>query len=182
MNNFLIVVCLFFLNSSIYLSQNKLAVLIANQNYQNISSLKTPFNEIDKLESFFKSNDYQTMVYKDINLFDFNQIIDRIQDSMDYNGTIYFHYAGHGLQIDNENLIVPTSINSDPLDTYELKRKCIKLQDLIDALYNLNNRKSVRSIICLDACRNNPFKELDHELKPGLSSINRIPNQSAIVP
>ena len=181
MNKFLIIVCLFFLSTSFYFSQNKLAVLIANQNYQNISSLKTPYSEIDSLESLFHFFGYKTLVYKDVNLSDFNGIIDSIQKNVEYNGTVYFHYAGHGLQIDNENLIVPASINKDPLDQFELKRKCIRVQDLIDALFNLNKHKNSKSIICLDACRNNPFKEIEHEIKPGLSSINRIPNQSAIV-
>jgi len=173
----------FLFHSTIVLGQEKIAILIANQNYEHIPSLKTPINEIDSIASICESYNFKTFLYKNIEQSDFNNIIDLIQEKTKGQGTVYFHYAGHGVQIDGQNLLVPTSINNDLLDRYELKRKCIRIQDLLDALYNLSNRKSIKSIVCLDACRNNPFQDLEDEMKPGLRKIEtqRLPNQSAIV-
>lgn len=182
MHKIIVVIFFFLTNVIVSFGQEKIAILIANQDYKNITNLKTPINEIDSISRICESYDFKTFVYKNIVKSDFNKIIDLITDTLGEQGTIYFHYSGHGVQIEGQTLIVPSDINKDLADRYELKRKCIEINDLLEALYSMK-KKSIKSIICLDACRNNPFEELEYEMERGLGNVNtiHIPERSALI-
>jgi uncharacterized caspase-like protein len=64
-------------------------------------------------------------------------------------------YAGHGLQIDGENYLVPVDV--DPKREADIPLQAVRLNDLMNTLGALPTRMR---IFMLDACRNNPFPAL----------------------
>ncbi|WP_439358284.1 caspase family protein [Bradyrhizobium sp. DASA03007] len=64
-------------------------------------------------------------------------------------------YAGHGLQIDGENYLVPVDL--DPKREADIPLQGVRLNDLLNTLGALPTRAR---IFMLDACRNNPFPAL----------------------
>ncbi|TQF29848.1 caspase family protein [Bradyrhizobium sp. UNPA324] len=64
-------------------------------------------------------------------------------------------YAGHGLQIDGENYLVPVDL--DPKREADIPLQGVRLNDLLNTLGALPMRAR---IFMLDACRNNPFPAL----------------------
>jgi hypothetical protein len=70
-------------------------------------------------------------------------------------------YAGHGLQIDGENYLVPVDL--DPKREADIPLQGVRLNDLLNTLGALPTRAR---IFMLDACRNNPF--------PALSGAGRL--------
>ena len=65
-------------------------------------------------------------------------------------GLLYF--AGHGVQIDWHNYLLPVDAEFDR--TEDVKAKAVSVQSAIDAFRIAGNRVS---IVVLDACRDNPF-------------------------
>ncbi|MBW7970415.1 caspase family protein [Bradyrhizobium sp. BR 10289] len=64
-------------------------------------------------------------------------------------------YAGHGLQIDGENYLVPVDL--DPKREADIPLQGVRLNDLLNTLGALPTKAR---IFMLDACRNNPFPAL----------------------
>ena len=69
----------------------------------------------------------------------------------------FVYYAGHAIQVNNQNYLLPTNelIDFNYLE-YELKEKAITIQDIT---YWLERNSTKVKIIVLDACRNNPISD-----------------------
>jgi uncharacterized caspase-like protein len=64
-----------------------------------------------------------------------------------------FFYAGHGLQIDGENFLVPADFRAD--DEIAAKYRCYRMDQLRERMERSGTRIN---LIVLDACRDNPFR------------------------
>ena len=68
------------------------------------------------------------------------------------NGIGLFYFAGHGLQLDWRNYMLP--VDAQPRDAGEVPAQAVDVQSVLDAFKTAGNRMN---IIVLDACRDNPF-------------------------
>ena len=82
-------------------------------------------------------------------------------------GVGLFYYAGHGVQLEGENYLVP--INTDVQRLHEIKYQSLNLNQVLDELGEAQNRLN---IVILDACRNNPFTRNTRSFQNGLAPIN----------
>ena len=82
-------------------------------------------------------------------------------------GVGLFYYAGHGVQVDGRNYLIPTdaSIRSE---------KDIELEavDVSRVLREMEDADNPLNIVIMDACRNNPFSRSWRSTNDGLASIN----------
>ena len=76
-------------------------------------------------------------------------------------------YAGHGLQIDGENFLVPVDI--DPRREADIPIQAVRLNDVMNTLTSVPSRMR---ILLLDACRNNPFPDISKTAGGGLAIID----------
>jgi len=174
----LIMVFAFFLISNVY-SQSKIAVLIANQNYLYTSALRTPIAEIDTLEKICRANDYKTIVFKNVPLNNYNLIFDSLEKIIDQEAFVYIHYAGHGVQLDGENYIVP--IDAHPNTIAQAERQCIQVNQFIKLINAYQYSHEIKSLVCIDACRDNPFKEIVGNINIGFRKIDYSPINTGII-
>ena len=65
---------------------------------------------------------------------------------------VVFYYAGHGVQLDWRNYLLP--VDAEVASADQVRQRCIDLNQL---LLQLGAAKDKTFIIILDACRNNPF-------------------------
>ncbi|MBI3069421.1 MAG: SUMF1/EgtB/PvdO family nonheme iron enzyme [Betaproteobacteria bacterium] len=68
-------------------------------------------------------------------------------------GVGLFYFAGHGVQIDGRNYLIP--VDNDMASEDQVKYNTIRLDDVLDTL---NEGGPAVKIVVLDACRNNPFQ------------------------
>jgi len=81
-----------------------------------------------------------------------------------------FYYAGHGLQYDNENYIVPVDAELHFVD--DIPRYCFPIQRMVLSQMEMTNSRM--NIVILDACRNNPFPAINRSLgEQGLGEIKK---------
>jgi len=69
------------------------------------------------------------------------------------NGLALFFYAGHGLQSNGENYLIP--VDAKIQDESAVKYKTVSQNMIIDSL---NNSDSNMNVVVLDCCRDNPFE------------------------
>jgi uncharacterized caspase-like protein len=78
--------------------------------------------------------------------------------------TALFFYAGHAVQIQNDNVLIPVDF-VNARNIIEARFKSFSLAQIFNYL---KEARTGRSIIIIDACRSNPVAQ-DHQLKAGLS-------------
>ncbi|MDP2371017.1 caspase family protein [Rhodoferax sp.] len=81
-----------------------------------------------------------------------------------------FYYAGHGVQIDWRNYLLPVDVAVSSAD--DIKDQCIDLGRLLSHLSKAKDRSHV---VILDACRDNPFDAGYRPVQPGLSQFDAPP-------
>ena len=92
--------------------------------------------------------------------------IDQFKSKLRQGDVALFYFAGHGLQVDGQNYLVPidAKMNSRSRVAYE----AVKLSDVSNALAQGN---ITNNIIIIDACRNDPFPK---ELRDGSRGLARL--------
>src|SRR5262245_18449947 len=76
-------------------------------------------------------------------------------------------YAGHGLQVDGENFLVP--IYARIQRESDVPLQAMRPADVMNALAALRNKAR---IVILDACRNNPFSDITKTTGRGLAIVD----------
>ena len=128
----------------------KVALLIGNKAYKNIPSLDKPINDASDLAAALESLGFEVMLEKNSS----KKMIDKAlrffgQKSKNANVSLFF-YAGHGLQVDGENILVPTDYDPEHQES-GLSANTIQK--------TMQDATKGTKIMVLDACRNNPFIE-----------------------
>jgi tetratricopeptide (TPR) repeat protein len=77
------------------------------------------------------------------------------------------YFAGHGIEIDNQNYLVPVDATLD--DDRYVREEAISYETLMNAT---GNARALRMLI-LDACRNNPFRDHMHRSIGMRSAVDR---------
>src|SRR4029450_14107301 len=76
-------------------------------------------------------------------------------------------YAGHGLQVDGENYLVP--VDASIQREADVPLQATRLADIMNALAAVPSKAR---IVILDACRNNPFSEINNTSGRGLAIVD----------
>ena len=77
------------------------------------------------------------------------------------------YYAGHGLQVDGENYLVP--VDAAIRREADVPLQAMRFGDLMNALSSVPTKAL---IVILDACRNNPFAEIKDATGRGLAIVD----------
>lgn len=78
-----------------------------------------------------------------------------------------FYYAGHGVQLNARNYLIPVNANIKSID--DVTRQTV---DVTDMLRYMEQTKDKSLIVILDACRDDPFAGAYHTGSKGLSPYN----------
>jgi uncharacterized caspase-like protein len=129
----------------------RVALVIGNSNYEIAGGLTNPRNDAEDLAEKLATLGFDVIKGVDLTKGDMDRLIRQFSERLDNADLGLFFYAGHGIQVDGTNYLVPTDAkarSSAALD-FEMVRT-----DLIQATMERGARAN---IIILDACRNNPL-------------------------
>jgi len=87
----------------------------------------------------------------------------QLQDS----GVGLFYFAGHGMQVNGKNYLIPVGTNIHK--EYEVEYEAVNLGRVLGEMTDAKNRLN---IVILDACRNNPYERSFRSASRGLASID----------
>ena len=155
---------LWLLTSPTFAAQ-KVALVIGNSQYQNVQdSLKNPVNDAKAIAARFKELGFDTEMIPNANLDTMLEAINRARSKVDANGTLVFYYAGHGVQLDGKNYLVPVDARMANPD--RVQRETIQVKEVID---KFNDSSAAVRVLMLDACRNDPFPKAHRSGTRGLA-------------
>ena len=147
-----------------YSNESKTALVIGNSKYKHFSKLKNSKNDAYDMQKVLKSQGFDILYLQDGTLKDMKKIVRKFTKKLRNGGVGFFFYAGHGLEVDGKNYLIPTNANIPEKD--EVEYESLSMNMIIDKMENSNNRLN---IVVLDACRNDPFSRSGGG---GLAQIN----------
>src|SRR6266550_903474 len=150
-------------------AENRVALVIGQSAYRAVPALPNAQNDGKRMAELLTNAGFEVTAAPDLSQNDMRQTISDFAAKVAASGpdTIALvFYAGHGLQIDGENYLVP--IDVDPKREADIPLQAVRLNDLLNTLGALPTRMR---IIMLDACRNNPFPALNQTAGHGLAIV-----------
>jgi PQQ-dependent catabolism-associated CXXCW motif protein len=135
-------------------SDRRLALVIGNNNYKN-APLLNPVNDARLVAKTLQGLNFEVVLLENLNLRDFKAAVRRFVTRMESeDGTALLYYAGHGVQIEGRNYLLPIDVATG--DEYEVRDESLDLEETL--MSRLSKSRKRERIIILDACRDNPFK------------------------
>jgi len=151
-------------------AQNRLALVIGQSAYQKVVQLPNTANDAKQMTALLSQAGFNVTTANDLSQIEMRQAIAEFAAKVAQGGpqTIAaVFYAGHGLQIDGENFLVPVDI--DPQRESDIPLEAVRLNDLMNTLGAL---PTAMRIYMLDACRNNPFPSIAGTAGKGLAMVD----------
>lgn len=156
--------------------EQRVALVIGNANYQNAPHLANPDDDAQSMAQFLNSAGFEVVAATDLTQ---NDMLRVVQDfsakvaSRGPNTVAMVYYAGHGVQLAGENYLVP--VDAKVSSPTELVNNSVRLVDVMSTLETIPSRMR---IVILDACRNNPFPQVN-DAGRGLAIVDA-PNGSIV--
>ncbi|MDE2378519.1 caspase domain-containing protein [Bradyrhizobium sp.] len=147
------------------LAERKVAFVIGNSGYVNVPRLPNPRNDAGDMIARLKSLGFDVIPGLDLDRNTFLTSLASFGRAAEGADVALFFYAGHGLQVNGQNYLVP--VDSKVEYEAELDINLIPVSLVMQQLA----RGSRVNIVMLDACRDNPFaKDLSRTLGTRSSS------------
>src|SRR6476661_5546270 len=151
-------------------AESRLALVIGQSAYRSVPALPNPANDARAVTQMLTDSGFEVSTAADLSQGQMREAISDFAAKVAAKGpdtVALVFYAGHGLQIDGENYLVPVDI--DPKREADIPLQAVRLNDLMNTLGVLPTRMR---IFMLDACRNNPFPALSQTAGRGLAIVN----------
>ncbi|MGE0675200.1 MAG: caspase family protein [Methylibium sp.] len=133
----------------------RVALVIGNAAYPGPAALVNPVNDARAMSATLKTLGFTVVDLKDASLSQMSQAVAQVRQSLaGKKGIGVLYYAGHGLQVDFRNFMVP--VDAQLGSAADVPRQTVDVSQVIDAFREAGNRMN---ILVLDACRDNPFSD-----------------------
>src|SRR4029077_18517288 len=171
----LVLVVAFLLSSQISLpraalAESRVALVMGQSAYRAVPALPNAANDGRHMAELLGSAGFDVTAAPDLSQNEMRQAISDFAAKVAASGpdtVALVFYAGHGLQIDGENYLVPVDL--DPKREADVPLQAVRLNDLMNTLGALPTKMR---IVMLDACRNNPFPALSGTTGHGLALVD----------
>jgi uncharacterized caspase-like protein len=151
-------------------AENRIALVIGQSAYRAVTPLPNPVNDARAMAQMLTDAGFEVQSASDLSQNELRARIGAFAASVAEKGpdtvSLVF-YAGHGLQVDGENYLVP--IDVDPKREADIPLQAVRLNDILNTLTSVPSRTR---IILLDACRNNPFPGINKTTGRGLAHVD----------
>jgi len=133
----------------------RIALIIGNSAYVAAPALENPANDARAMADVLATLGFQVVELRNGNRAQMAAAIAKVRDALkDKQGVGMLYYAGHGLQLDWHNYMVPVDARLG--SAADVPQQALDLGTVIEAFKGAGNRMN---IVVLDACRDNPFAD-----------------------
>ena len=139
-------------------AESRLALVIGQSAYRSVPALPNPANDAKAVTQLLTDSGFEVSTAADLSQGQMREAVSDFAGKVAAKGAdtvALVFYAGHGLQIDGENFLVPIDI--DPKREADIPIQAVRLNDILNTLTSVPSKMR---ILMLDACRNNPFPDL----------------------
>lgn len=170
----LLIFILIYPSSLIAATEQRIALVIGNSAYSS-GPLKNPVNDATDMAAALKRAGFKVTLKRNANLQEMVETIEAFGNSLKRGGVGLFYYAGHGVQVNSVNYLLPIGARIN-------KESDVRFQ-AIDAgrvLAEMENANNSLNIVILDACRDNPFGKSFRSASRGLAIVTNAPSGTLI--
>lgn len=148
----------------------RMALVIGNARYTSIP-LNNPENDARVVAATLRRLGFEVAEHVNLGVREFRRVLREFaRRTQEEDGVAVFYYAGHGVQIDGRNYLLPIDVNLR--DEEEIKDESVDVDEAY--VSRIERARSQVRIIILDACRDNPFRGRTRNIKPvgGLAELS----------
>ena len=151
-------------------AENRLALVIGQSAYRSVPALPNPANDARAVTQLLTDSGFEVSTASDLSQSQMREQVSEFAGKVAAKGAdtvALVFYAGHGLQIDGENYLVPIDI--DVKREADIPIQAVRLNDILNTLTSVPSKMR---ILMLDACRNNPFPDINKTAGGGLAIVD----------
>jgi Caspase domain len=151
-------------------AENRMALVIGQSAYKSVPALPNPGNDAKAMSQLLTDSGFEVSSVSDLTQNEMRTAISDFAGKVAAKGAdtvALVFYAGHGIQVDGENFLIPTDI--DPKREADIPMQAVRLNDVLNTLTSVPSRMR---FFLLDSCRNNPFPELGKTAGSGLAIVD----------
>jgi murein DD-endopeptidase MepM/ murein hydrolase activator NlpD len=131
--------------------QSRIALVIGNAAYDE-GALANPVNDATDIAKALEELGFEVILRQDLNKREMEEEIAAFSRKLRKGSVGVFYYAGHGVQMDGENYLVP--LKARLLNEKDVRYDAVPLGKALNAMESAGNQVNIAII---DACRDNPF-------------------------
>ena len=151
---------------------DRVALVIGNDSYAS-EPLKNAVNDARAMQKVLQDLGFKVVFKPNADIQTMRAAAVEFAKQMDGASAAVFYYAGHGIQYSNKNYLIP--IDAKLTAEQEIAYFALEVNQILDSMEEAKVR---HKFIILDACRNNPFRNLN--LSTGLAKSSRVPPGTTI--
>lgn len=146
--------------------ESRIALVIGNSAYKD-APLQNPVNDARDMAHALRELGFDVIYGENLSQNEIKRSIRSFGDKIHNGGVGLFYYAGHGIQVNGVNYLVPVGATITKEEEVEYESV-----DVGFVLAQMESAKNRLNIVILDACRNNPFARSFRSTRSGLASID----------
>ncbi|GMG83770.1 hypothetical protein LNKW23_29840 [Paralimibaculum aggregatum] len=137
-------------------AETRRALVIGNDAYRTLPRLEKAVNDALAVSDKLERLGFAVSTHADLGEREATLAISAFARSLAPGDTAFFFYAGHGVEIDGENFLLPVDVpEATAEDQALIKRESLPLSGI---LAELRESGAALTIAVIDACRDNPFE------------------------
>ena len=134
------------------MAERRVALVIGNGSYTKVAPLPNPPNDAKAMSALLRSLNFNVVSGSNLTREGMSDVLRKFAIEAQGADVALFFYAGHGLQLDGKNYLLPVDANLKS----EIDVKLGGHLDLDTMLQQTMSEAKVK-LVLLDACRDNPF-------------------------
>ncbi len=144
------------------------ALVIGNGAYSKVAALKNPASDAALVAATLRNLGFEVSIGTNKSQREMKQLIREFGERLRTSGGVgLFYYAGHGVQANGHNYLIP--VDADIQNEADLEDVGVDVNYLLN---QISVAQSALNIVILDACRNNPFARGFRSAQDGLAQVN----------
>jgi tetratricopeptide (TPR) repeat protein len=148
--------------------ERRVALVIGNSQYRSAAFLPNPRRDAQAVADALRQDGFQSVeLAMDLDRDGMVKALRAFRDQADRADWALVYYAGHGIEIDRINYLIPT--DAKLRDDRDVTTETISYEEMLSAAGGAR----VLRIVVLDACRANPFKDQMRRTATSRSGIDR---------
>lgn len=151
-------------------AESRLALVIGQSAYKSVPALPNPGNDARAMTQLLTDSGFEVSSASDLTQNEmrgaFSDFAGKIAAKGPDTVALVF-YAGHGIQVDGENFLIPTDV--DPKREADIPMQAVRLNDVLNTFASVPSRMR---FFLLDSCRNNPFPAVSRSTGSGLAIVD----------
>ena len=134
----------------------RVALVVGNNDYANVPKLERAVSDANAVGEALRSIGYEVVVGTNLSRRGMNDKLAELEKRIALGDIVFFYYAGHGVALGAENVLLPVDMPAVQAGEQERVREEGITADRI--VRRLQQKGAATTFMVLDACRNNPFE------------------------